>query len=98
MPTIDRGRLSPKKHLLQLGLGLFAAAAGLSACDGDILNGPCCSSQATADFSFTADATGRTQFRLEAINGNVEIVGVANTETVTIQGKSFRMKDQIEEQ
>ena len=88
MKTIDKARPRPNR-LLVLGLGLVGAAVVLSACDGDILNdlnGPCCSGSAEAGFSFQADATGRVQFRLEAINGTVLVVGAANTETVVIQG------------
>ncbi len=85
METIECARARPNR-LLVLGLGLVGAAVGLSACDGDILGGPCCSGSAEAGFSFEADATGRIQFRLEAINGIVLVVGAANTETVVIQG------------
>lgn len=42
---------------------------------------------ARAEFSFTVDGQNKSHFRLEAINGPVEIVGAANTTSVHISGE-----------
>jgi DUF4097 and DUF4098 domain-containing protein YvlB len=59
------------------------AALGLSACSGDLFSG---GQQAQAEFFFERDATGRTEFRLEGINGNIDVVAESGTEELIVGG------------
>ncbi len=59
------------------------AALGLSACSGDLFSG---GQQAQAEFFFERDATGRTEFRLEGINGNIDVIAESGTEELTVGG------------
>lgn len=41
---------------------------------------------AKATFQYDLDATARTVFRVEEINGRIEVIGAAGTEAFTIRG------------
>jgi hypothetical protein len=42
---------------------------------------------AEVSLNIDLDASARTTFRVEGINGNIDVVGVAGTETVMIRGE-----------
>ncbi len=63
--------------------GTLAAALGLSSCNGDLFSG---GQQAQEEFFFEVDATGRTEFRLEGINGNIDVIAESGTEDFVVGG------------
>ena len=63
--------------------GILAAALGLSACNGDLFSG---GQQAQEEFFFEEDATGRTEFRLEGINGNIDVIAESGTDDLVVGG------------
>jgi DUF4097 and DUF4098 domain-containing protein YvlB len=77
------GRIRSPFHSFFFAAGTLAAALGLSSCNGDLFSG---GQQAQEEFFFEVDATGRTEFRLEGINGNIDVIAEADAEEVVVGG------------
>jgi hypothetical protein len=76
-------RLRSPLHSFLFSAGVLAVVLGLSACDGDPFSG---GQQAQQEFFFEEDATGRTEFRLEGINGNIDVIAESGTEDFVVGG------------
>lgn len=85
-PRCRTGRIRSPLHSFFLAAGVLAVALGLSACDGDPFSG---GQQAQEEFFFEEDATGRTEFRLEGINGNIDVIAESGTEDFVVGGFKF---------
>ena len=79
-------RIRSPFHSFFFAAGVLAVALGLSACDGDPFSG---GQQAQEEFFFEEDATGRTEFRLEGINGNIDVIAESGTEDFVVGGFKF---------
>jgi hypothetical protein len=77
------GRIRSPFHSFSFAAGVLAVALGLSACNGDPFSG---GQQAQEEFFFEEDATGRTEFRLEGINGNMDVIAESGTEDLVVGG------------
>ncbi|HSM17075.1 MAG TPA: DUF4097 family beta strand repeat-containing protein [Gemmatimonadales bacterium] len=74
------------RHVVVLGvIGVMGAACGDSTgTDDQVQNQNFVAEEA---LQFDLDATGRTTFRVEGINGNIDVVGAAGTEIFTVRGE-----------
>jgi len=70
-------------HSFFLAAGTLAAALALSSCDGDLFSG---GQQAQDDFFFEEDATGLSEFRLEGINGNINVIAESDAADFVVGG------------
>ena len=78
-----RGAARKRAYPLFLVAWLAAGAFGLAACNGDPFGGD---QVAEEEFFFEIDATGRSIFRLDGINGNIDVVADEDATTVTAGG------------
>jgi hypothetical protein len=76
-------RIRSSLHSFFFAAGALAAVLGLSACNGDLFGG---GQQAQEEFFFEEDSTGRTEFRLEGINGNMDVIAESGTEDFVVGG------------
>ncbi len=77
---------APHQHRRAVFTGVSGLLLFVSCVETDVTFAPCCTARAEENFSIQADATGRTRFRLDGINGNIVVVGRSATQTVLIQG------------
>lgn len=82
-PRLQAIRFRTPLHSVSFAAGVLAVALGLSACDGDPFSG---GQQAQEEFFFEEDATGFSEFRLEGINGNIDLIAQSGTEELTVGG------------
>lgn len=70
-------------HPSLVATAAMAAAVGLPACNGDPFSGD---QQAQEEFFFEEDATGSSEFRLEGVNGNIDVIAESGTEDLVVEG------------
>ena len=80
-----KDRYSRRRAIRASVLAALFAPLAIAACS-SITTRSCCSAEAREDFQFNLDATGRSRFRVEAIDGRVLVI-ISSGENFVVRGQ-----------